>query len=182
MPHVRVAKLCRYNIPMRKFTLLMTYVIEFTLGALCGWLYEEGVELVVNHAYADRGLLHMPLIPIYGFGCLLLLLLYRKKEYSAPFIFISSTLTTTLLEYIASYPIEAFLGYLPWYYGAWPLNYEGRICLISSLLFGLMATVFMKLIHPQCRRLEKAPPAVVNTIGIALSAAFIIDAAFTFLI
>ena len=159
----------------------MTYVIEFTLGALWGWLYEEGVELAVNHAYADRGVLHMPLIPIYGFGCLLLLILYRKKDHSVPFIFISSTLITTLLELIASYPIERILGYLPWYYGEWPLNYEGRISLISSLLFGLLATVFMKLIHPQCRRLENAPPAVVNTIGAILTAAFAIDTVFTFL-
>ena len=160
----------------------MTYVIEFTAGAFIGWLYEEGLELIVNHAYADRGLLHMPFIPIYGFGCLLLLLLYGRKEHSAPFIFISSTLITTLLELAASYPLQKILGYLPWYYGAWPLNYEGRISLISSLIFGLLATVYMKLIHPQCRRLEKAPALPVNAAGIILLAAFIIDAATVFLL
>ncbi|MBQ7274374.1 MAG: putative ABC transporter permease [Clostridiales bacterium] len=168
------------NDQINKFTLLMTYMIEFTAGSLWGWLYEEGLELIVNHAYSDRGLLHMPLIPIYGFGCLLLLLLYRGKEYSAPFIFISSAVLTTLLELIASYPLKKILGYLPWYYGAWPLNYEGRISLFSSLLFGLLAAVFMKLIHPQCRRLEKAPPAVVNTLGIVFLLAFLTDTAFTF--
>lgn len=159
----------------------MTYMIEFTAGAFWGWLYEEALELILHHAYADRGILHMPLIPIYGFGCLLLLLVYRKKEYSAPFIFVSSALITTALELIASYPLEMILGYLPWYYGGWFLNYEGRISLPSSLLFGLLAAVFMKLIHPLCRKLEKAPPVVVNTFGIIFALAFFIDAGFVFL-
>ena len=57
---------------MQRFTLAMTYLIEFTVCAFCGWLYEEGLELAVNHAYADRGLLHLPVLPIYGFGGLLL--------------------------------------------------------------------------------------------------------------
>lgn len=166
---------------MRRFTLLMTYVIEFTVGALYGWLYEESLELIVNHAYADRGILHMPLIPIYGFGCLLLLLLYRKKDYPAPVIFVTSAVAATLLELVASYPLQKILGYLPWYYGGWFLNYEGRISLGSSLLFGLLATVFIKLIHPQCRKLEKAPPAAVNTLGIIFALAFIVDAGFVFL-
>ena len=155
-------------------------MIEFTAGALWGWLYEEAVELVVNHGYTDRGILHMPLIPIYGFGCMLLLLIYRKKEYSAPVIFVSSAIITTALELIASYPLEMILGELPWNYGAWPLNYQGRISLISSLLFGLIATVFLKLIHPQCRKLENAPPAIVITLGIIFAFAFIIDAGFVF--
>lgn len=158
----------------------MTYMIEFTAGSFWGWLYEEAVELAVNHAYGDRGLLHMPLIPIYGFGCLLLLLLYRRRNYSAPFIFVSSAVIATVLELVASYPLQKFLGYLPWYYADWPLNYEGRISLVSSILFGVLATVFMKLIHPQCRRLEKAPPAVVNTLGVIFLLAFLTDAAFTF--
>ena len=159
----------------------MTYMIEFTLGAFWGWLYEEALELIIHHGYTDRGILHMPLIPIYGFGCLLLLLVYRKKEYSAPVIFISSAIISTALELIVSYPLEAVLGYLPWSYGEWFLNYQGRISLPSALLFGLLAAVFMKLIHPQCRKLEKAPPAIVNTIGIIFALAFIIDAGFVFL-
>ena len=153
----------------------MTYMIEFTVCALCGWLYEVGLELIVNHAYHDRGVLHLPLIPIYGFGGLLLLLVYRKKEYSSVFIFISSMIMTTLLELIASYPIEKVLGYLPWSYRTWFLNFDGRISLPSSIIFGLLSLLLMKVIHPLCRKLENAQTAAVIIAGIMCMALFVTD-------
>lgn len=160
---------------MRKLALLMTYMIEFTVCALIGWLYEEALELIVCHAYSDRGVLHLPLLPIYGFGGLLVIFLYRKKTHSALFVFFSSMIATTVLELAASYPIEHFLGHLPWYYGAWPLNYEGRISLISSILFGLLALLLVKAVHPLCRKLEKAPAKPVIVIGFLLLSMFLID-------
>ena len=159
---------------------LMTYIIEFAAGSFFGWIYEVALELIVNHSYADRGILHMPLIPIYGFGCLLLLLLYGKKEHSALFVFATSAVITTVLELVVSYPLEKVLGYLPWTYEVWPLNFDGRISLVSSLIFGALATAFLKLIHPLCRKLEKAPAAPVYILGGLLAAAIIADALLVF--
>lgn len=158
----------------------MTYVIEFAVSAFYGWIYEIALELIFHHSYTDRGVLHMPLIPIYGFGCLLLLLLYRKKDHSALFIFITSTVAATVLELIASYPLEMLLGYLPWSYEEWPLNYDGRISLISSLLFGVLTVVFLKFIHPLCRKLEKAPSVPVIISGAVIGAVMLTDALFVF--
>ena len=158
-----------------KFTLVMTYVIEFTVCSFIGWLYEEGLELVINHSYSDRGILHLPLLPIYGFGGLLLMLFYRKKDHSAFYIFFTSMLITTALELAASYPLEWILGYIPWYYGGWFLNFEGRIALVSSVIFGLMGILLVKAVHPFCRKLERSPAAAVNTAGIICALAFVID-------
>lgn len=162
---------------MRRFFLLMTYVIEFAACAFIGWLYEEALELIVNHAYGDRGLLHVPLIPIYGFGGMILLLCYRKKEHSALFVFLTSAVITTVLELAASYPLQKILGFIPWYYEGWPLNYEGRISLLSSLIFGGLSVLLVKVIHPLCRKLEKAPAAPVYIAGLIFSGIFLIDGA-----
>lgn len=137
---------------MNRHTLFLSYAIEFTVCAFCGWLYEEGLELLVNHAYADRGVLHLPLLPIYGFGGLLLVCLFRKHKHPA-FVFVVSALAATVLELYASYLLERTIGYVPWYYGAWWLNYQGRISLPSSLIFGGLALLLVNVVHPLCRRL-----------------------------
>ena len=160
--------------------LIMTYVIEFSAGAFYGWIYEIALELILHHAYTDRGILHMPLIPIYGFGCLLLLLLYRNKKHSALFILFTSALITTVLELAVSYPLEKILGYLPWSYAEWPLNFDGRISVLSSLLFGVLAAVFIKLIHPACRKLERAPAVPVIVCGLILGTAILSDGIYVF--
>ena len=166
---------------MRRFTLVMTYLIEFTVCALCGWLYEEGLELAVNHAYADRGVLHLPLLPIYGFGGLLLVLLYRKRS-DAPFVFVTAALVSTVLELAASYPLEYFLGWLPWDYSAWFCNFEGRISLFSSLIFGGLALLLVKAVHPLCRKLEDVPPIPVDIAGILCGLAFAVDCVLTWVV
>lgn len=166
---------------MKRFTLIMSYCIEFTVCALCGWLYEEGLELAVNHAYTDRGVLHLPLLPIYGFGGLLLVLLFRRHSHPL-FVFLVSSAITTVLELAASYPLERVLGYLPWWYGEWPCNFEGRISLFSSLIFGGLALFLVGVVHPLCRYLaKKAKPALLCTAGILCVAGISADALISFL-
>ena len=162
-----------------RFTWLCSYVVEFTVCALCGWLYEEGLELAVNHAYADRGVLHLPLLPIYGFGGLLVIFLFRKRNHWL-WVFGMSTLATTVLELVASYPIERILGYLPWYYGAWPLNFEGRISVLSSLIFGALALLLVKAVHPLCRKFAELPVWVVRAAGIVCGTVILADTVWTF--
>ena len=166
---------------MKRFTFTMRYVIEFTVCAFIGWLYEEGLELAVYHDYSDRGVLHLPLLPIYGFGGLLLVLLYRKHN-SAPFVFVTGAAVSTLLELAASYPLEQALGYLPWDYSDWVCNFEGRISLPSALIFGGLALLLVKAVHPLCRKLTHAPPAAVNILGMLFAAAFLTDSFLTWVL
>ena len=165
---------------MKRLAFWMSYVIEFTVCAFCGWLYEEALELIVNHAYADRGVLHLPLLPIYGFGGLLVILLFRRQNHPL-FVFAVSTIATTVLELAASYPLERILGYLPWWYGEWFCNFEGRISLPSSLIFGGLALLLVNVVHPLCRKLERAPGLPVTAVGVILGGAILADAAVTFL-
>lgn len=156
-------------------------MIEFTLCSFCGWLFEEALELLINHAYADRGLLHLPLLPIYGFFGLILAALFPRKLSSAA-VFCISALLTTGLELASSYLLER-MGYRPWDYSAWVLNYEGRISLFSSLIFGAMAVLLVKVIHPLMHRMEQnAPHWLVCSLGILFGVLLAGDAIWTFLL
>lgn len=166
---------------MKKSVKLCSYIIEFSVCALCGWLFEEGLELLVYHAYADRGALHLPLLPIYGFFGLILAALFPTKT-NIPAVFCISAAVTTVLELCSSYLLEHF-GYRLWDYSAWPLHFEGRISLLSSLIFGAMAVLLVKCIHPLMRRMEQnAPEWLVCSLGLLLGLLLVGDAVWTFLL
>lgn len=147
-----------------KFALLCSYLIEFTACAFCGWLYEVLLQFAVYHNYMDRGLLPLPLCPIYGFGGMALLLLFRRRN-DWWLVFLGSTLLTTVLELAAFLLLERF-GLILWDYSAWPLNYKGMISVPSSLIFGLLALALVKGVHPLGRLLyRKAPEWLICVLG-----------------
>ncbi|SCW65768.1 Putative ABC-transporter type IV [Ruminococcaceae bacterium YRB3002] len=160
---------------VKRIALFMTYVIEFTVCAFIGWLYEEGLELVVNQSFADRGILHLPILPIYGFGGLLLIFILRGREQNPVTVFLVSAAVTTVLELLASYPLDMILGYIPWSYNGWFCNYQGRISLISSVIFGLLGVLLVKAVHPLCRKLEKSNDIPIIVVGCILTGIVVTD-------
>ena len=125
---------------------------QFLIASFLGWLYEIGTVYCLFHTYYDRGVLHLPLCPIYGFGMLVLLIVFHRVKNSAV-IFLGSFAVTTAIELASSYLLEWKFGYPLWTYEDWPLNYENRVSVISSCIFGLMALLFFKVIRPAAHKL-----------------------------
>ena len=139
----------------------------FILAAFIGWLYEVVCTYALFQIYVDRGVLHLPLCPIYGFGILLLYLIFRKVK--NPFaVFAGSAVITTVIEYITSVAAEYFFHVELWSYEPWPLNYQGRISLISSCIFGLMAVIFLKLAVPLIERVYQTKAKTIISLFVTL--------------
>ena len=159
---------------MKKTVSVCSYVLEFTVCAFCGWIYEVLLEFAVYHRYSDRGVLHLPVCPIYGFGGLALLMLFRRRN-GWQFVFIISTVMTTVLEFGASYLLEHF-GYRLWDYSDWPFDFEGRVSLLSSLIFGMLAVGLIKGVHPLMGHFREAVPAwIVCVSGIGCGLVLLAD-------
>lgn len=122
-------------------------VIEFVLYSFIGWVYETVLTSVVFGYFVDRGMLHLPICPIYGFCALALLLIFHKVK-SVPVIFVLGTVLTTVAELAASYVLEWFTDERLWNYADWKFNFQGRIALGSSLIFGVLCVILIKLLHP----------------------------------
>lgn len=122
-------------------------VIEFTIYSFIGWVYETVLTSAVFGYFVDRGMLHIPICPIYGFCALALLLIFHKVK-SVPAIFVLGTVLTTGAELAASYILEWFTDERLWNYADWKFNFQGRIALGSSLIFGMLCVILMKLLHP----------------------------------
>ena len=122
-------------------------MLQFLIASFVGWLYEVATVYCLFRTYYDRGVLHLPLCPIYGVGMLVLLLIFHRVK-NTVVIFMGSVTVTTAVELAASYVLEHIYGYSFWTYEGWPLNFQNRVSLISSCIFGLMALLFFKIIRP----------------------------------
>ena len=137
------------------------YLLMFFLSSFIGWVYEIICVYVLFHCYMDRGVLHIPCCPIYGFGLLILYFIFRKVK--NPFVvFGGSVAITTTVEYLTYVFVEYKYHVILWTYEGWPLNYKGRVSAISSIIFGLLAVSFLKLAVPVIERIygSKAKKAV----------------------
>ena len=150
-----------------KAALVGSYAFEFAVCGFVGWLYEVTVMYVMYRDYEPRGYLHLPILPIYGFFGLILLLIFRKHN-NIFLVFLVSMAVTTAGELAASYIIEAVLHTQLWTYHMWKYNFQGRIALYSSLMFGGLSVLLVKAVHPLTRLLyRKAPPTASLGLGIA---------------
>lgn len=151
----------------KAYLFITEYILLFALASCIGWLYEMVCVWLLYGYYFDRGVLHLPMCPIYGFGVLLLMFVLRTVK--NPFgIFLGSFLIASGVELTASYILEYGFHRILWSYEGWPLSFQDRISLVSSLIFGIMATVFIKLGKPQIDKLFKSKQAAAAAVIVSM--------------
>ena len=72
----------------------------------------------------------------------------ENKKYNNITKFFVISLVFSIFEYITSWVLEFTFGMRWWDYTNEFLNLEGRICLIFSLLWGILGIIFVDKIHP----------------------------------
>lgn len=151
------------------------YVFEFIAAGFIGWVYEVITVAILYHKFVNRGMLHLPICPIYAVGAFILLALLRKRR-NPVFIFVFSTLLTTLFELSASYLLEFIFHRQFWTYEGWALSILDRSCVISSVIFGIFSVIYFKGLHPVSGKLSgKLPKAVCVCFSASAAVAVLID-------
>ncbi len=123
------------------FLLLMFY-------SFIGWVYESIVCSVEEKRLINRGFLNGPICPVYGFGGLLVITLLYNRTDNILLLFLGCMLLTTTLEYITAIILEKLFDARWWDYSSYPLNFQGRICLLGAVVFGVLATLTLRYLHP----------------------------------
>lgn len=121
----------------------------FSIYSFIAWCMETTYATIKNHKFVNRGFLSGPFCPMYGFGALILVrVLTPLVHYNLFLFFIAATLLTSIIEYITGYILEKLFNSTWWDYSEDPFNINGRICLLFSLLWGVLSILFIKIIHP----------------------------------
>lgn len=131
------------------------YIPLFFLLSSAGWLWEVTIYLIQDGEFVNRGVLFGPWLPIYGCGGIMLALLLRKLEYKPVRVFFLSMIICSVLEYLTSFCLERVWGIRWWDYSNEFLNISGRICLWSSLMFGVGGWLLVCYVLPYLRMLYR---------------------------
>lgn len=175
---------------MRKIAKLRDLFLLFIFFAVCGWVYEVLLTLWAYGYFENRGFLFGAWLPIYGFGGLALYMMFGrlcrlhttrgKAAVRILLIFVSICVAATVLELAASYLLDlAGVGFSSlWNYYEEPLNFDGRIGLISTLRFGVIGTAALYLAVPLWERfVGMKDQKAVNITCVVLLILFVTDLA-----
>jgi len=157
---------------------LSTLFVIFIFYSFVGWIIESIYVYYCTKKIMNRGFLIGPCCPIYGFGCLIFILILPKYLDDPIVLFVLAATICSVLEYITSWIMEKLFKARWWDYSNKKFNINGRICLENAMGFGLGALLVMYIIHPFFKPIISSIPVnLYNIIAIILSIVFIVDLA-----
>lgn len=148
---------------------LSSMILFFFCFAITGFIWETSLHFVLFGQLVKKGTMLGPWLPIYGFGCVsVLLLLYPKKLKKItdnPILtFLLVMLLCTTIEYFTSVYLEAVKGARWWDYSGHFLNINGRVCLENALFFAAGGTACIYIFTPFLDRLFAKIPKKIRII------------------
>lgn len=148
----------------------------FVIYSFLGWCMEMVVCYFATRKWVNRGFLIGPICPIYGWGCLLIILLLNRYLDDPLVLFVMSMLLCSLLEYYTSYLMEKIFKARWWDYSHKKYNINGRICLDNILAFGILGLLMMYFINPfVVKLLGFININVLNIIAVVVFIVFLVD-------
>jgi uncharacterized membrane protein len=117
---------------------------------------------------------------VYGFGGLLVIFLLRPFADNVFYLFTMAVLLTSFLEYFTSWALETLFATKWWDYSRYRFNIHGRVCLLNSLMFGVMGVLGIRFVHPGILFvLDRIPSLYIGPAAGILGLILAVDIAFT---
>ena len=122
---------------------LYHFMAAFVLYSMIGWLVESIYMSICEKKITNRGFARGPFCPIYGVGALGAVILFTPIKDKYWLVYILGCIVATVFEFIVGKLMIRFLGSLWWDYNEKFLNYQGIICLESTLAWGLYGWIVL---------------------------------------
>lgn len=151
------------------------YLFLFYLYSVIGWLSESLYVEFRNKKFVDRGFLIGPYCPIYGCGALIMIIYLTQYKDNPLTVFLLGALLCSILEYLTSYIMEKLFNARWWDYSKDRFNFNGRICLKNSVLFGIGGLAVIYIGQPLITKLIPNTTKHLSIITIIITVIFILD-------
>ena len=122
---------------------------------MIGFLLETTLKTFLFHNM-NNGIMHGPWIPVYGFGCCLIIAIMRfvfnrikvNRVVKIFLVFLISFFVLTILEFIGGFLIEKIFNRVFWDYSDLKFNFCHYIALEISLVWGVMSLFIIYVVKP----------------------------------
>ena len=151
-------------------------VLWFLAYSILGWIVESIYMSICNREITNRGFTRGPMCPIYGFGALTVFFLLRPYSENPVQLFFMGMFLATALEFITARIMQKVFGEIWWDYQEKPFNYQGIICLESSIAWGFYTVALFFFLHKMIvSMVDYVPSRAGKILGSVILGAYMID-------
>ena len=126
---------------------LTQWLAFFIIYCFIGWCWESSFVSVKKKKWVNRGFMHGPLLPIYGSGAVLILFVSLPFKAHPVAVYFAGMIAATILEYVTGVLMESLFKVRYWDYSNQKFNFQGHICLTSSLAWGFFSIAMVYWVH-----------------------------------
>ncbi|MBR6478856.1 MAG: hypothetical protein IKS85_10460 [Lachnospiraceae bacterium] len=152
------------------------WVFFFYIYCFFGWCFESAYVSLKTRKWTNRGFMHGPFLPLYGSGAIMMLVVSAPFQRSLALTYVAGCIGATILEYVTGVVMEALFKVRYWDYSKQKFNFQGHICLRSTLAWGGLTILMTGLVH---RYVEEAvlwiPLQVLTAVTFVMTAVIFAD-------
>ncbi len=157
------------------------WIMFFFIYCFVGWIIESTIVSIDTKKFVNRGFLRGPMLPIYGSGAIVIMFSTLPVIEKPFLVYLFGMLSTTILEYFTGWLMETILKVKYWDYSKNKYNIKGRVCLLSSLFWGVLSLFLMEVLHPFVEFFVlKIDTITLRIIVLIIGVAFVIDTIMAF--
>ena len=123
-------------------------ILYFFVYGFLGWCTEVAFAACKERKFVNRGFLNGPICPIYGIGVGIVVQFLTPYKENLVLLYIASVVMVTALEWVTGFILEKIFHNKWWDYSSMPLNLNGYVCLLFSLIWGVACVLIVKILHP----------------------------------
>lgn len=123
------------------------WLLFFYFYCFAGWCFESTYVSLKTRKLTNRGFMRGPFLPIYGSGAIIMLFASIPFKENLVLTYFAGAIAATLLEYVTGVSMEAIFKVRYWDYSNQKFNFQGHICLSSTIAWGFLTLLLTNVLH-----------------------------------
>lgn len=125
-----------------------SWLVYFYFYCICGWVFESTYVSICTHKLTNRGFMKGPWLPLYGSGAILVLIVTMPFASHPVAVYFVGMIAATILEYFTGVAMVKLFKVRYWDYSNQKIQFQGHICLSSSIAWGGLSLLMVYVVHP----------------------------------
>ncbi|MCM1568720.1 MAG: putative ABC transporter permease [Roseburia sp.] len=160
---------------------IVQWIFFFYVYCFLGWCFESAFVSLKSRKPVNRGFMRGPFLPLYGSGAIMMLVVSMPFQNHVVLVYLAGCVGATALEYVTGVVMEALFHVRYWDYSNQRFNFQGHICLSSTLAWGVLTILMTNYLHKPVEYLVLLiPSALLTLVTFVLTAVIFADFAVAF--
>lgn len=160
---------------------IVHWLFFFYIYCFLGWCFESAYVSIKSKKLVNRGFMRGPFLPLYGSGAMMMYMVSLPFQDNIVLTYIAGVIGATALEYVTGVMMETLFKVRYWDYSSQPFNFQGHICLGSSIAWGFLTILMTRVIHKPIERMVMSIPVnYLSCITIVITVYMVADFTLSF--